>query len=219
MKNFTIAIIDDHQIVREGLKELIEKLGDFKITYEFKNGQSFIDSLPFKEKPDLFILDYSMPNLNGIEILERLEQEDEEYKVLLLTQHLEEDIIDRAYQHGARGFLHKNCTATELKVCIEDILSVGYSNITDILKRIKNYGKKNDNFQDIKLSDREFHFLSLVCNEKELTYEQIASEMNVSVKSVDVYRNALFERFNIKSKVGLVLFSFQNKLTSPFTEI
>ncbi len=219
MKTFTIAIIDDHQIVREGLKELIEKLGNFKITYEFKNGQSFIDSLPFKEKPDLFILDYSMPNLNGIEILEKLEQEDEEYKVLLLTQHLEEDIIDRAYQHGARGFLHKNCTAVELKACIENILSVGYSNITDILRRIKNYGKKNDNFQDIKLSDREFHFLSLVCDEKELTYEQIASEMNVSVKSVDVYRNALFERFNIKSKVGLVLFSFQNKLTPPFTEI
>ncbi|MCY1660420.1 response regulator transcription factor [Chryseobacterium sp. SL1] len=219
MEKSTIALIDDHKIVREGLKQLIEKLGNFIVTHEFEDGQSFLKSLPFNEKkPDLFILDYSMPVFNGIEVLQELEQiEDEEYKVLLLTQHLEEDIIDRAYHHGARGFLHKNCSATELKFCIDNILSVGYSNITDILKRIKNYKRKEDKEAgNIKLSDREQHFLTLVCDERELTYEQIADEMSVSVKSVDVYRNALFEKFKIKSKVGLVLFSFHNKLTAPF---
>ncbi|MCQ4142272.1 response regulator transcription factor [Chryseobacterium sp. EO14] len=217
MEKFTIALIDDHKIVREGLKQLIEKLGNYTITHEFDNGQSFLDSLPFnKQKPDLFILDYSMPLMNGIEVLQQLELQQEEYKILLLTQHLEEDIIDKAYQYGARGFLHKNCSATELKFCIDNILSIGYSNITEILKRIKNYKNKEDHHRNIKLSDREQHFLTLVCDEKEFTYEQIADEMSVSVKSVDVYRNALFERFQIKSKVGLVLFSFHNKLTAPF---
>ena len=219
MEKSTIALIDDHKIVREGLKQLIEKLGNFIVTHEFEDGQSFLKSLPFNEKkPDLFILDYSMPLLNGIEVLQQLEQrQNEEYKVLLLTQHLEEDIIDRAYHHGARGFLHKNCSAAELKFCIDSILSIGYSHITEILKRIKNYKSTEENrFQSLKLSDREQHFLTLVCDERELTYDQIADEMRVSVKSVDVYRNALFEKFQIKSKVGLVLFSFHNKLTAPF---
>ena len=222
MEKSAIVLIDDHKIVREGLKQLIEKLGNYKVTHEFENGQLFLDALPFQEKkPDLFILDYSMPLLNGIEVLQQLEQleqrENEEYKVLLLTQHFEENIIDQAYQHGARGFLHKNCSAPELKFCIDSILSIGYNNITEILKRIKNYkSKEEDTFRSIKLSDREQHFLTLVCDERELTYEQIADEMNVSIKSIDVYRNALFERFQIKSKVGLVLFSFHNKLTIPF---
>ncbi|MBB4804732.1 DNA-binding NarL/FixJ family response regulator [Chryseobacterium defluvii] len=219
MKKSTIALIDDHKIVREGLRQLIEKLGNYSITHEFENGQIFLDTLPFaKEKPDLFILDYSMPLLSGIEVLQQLEQrQDEEYKVLLLTQHLEEDIIESAYQYGARGFLHKNCSAAELKFCLDNILSFGYSNVTEILKRIRNYKTREENKpQNIRLSDRELHFLTLVCDERELTYEQIAEEMNVSVKSVDVYRNALFEKFQIKSKVGLVLFSFRNKLTAPF---
>lgn len=145
------------------MKQLIEKLGNHSIAYEFENGQNFLDSLPFQEKkPDLFILDYSMPLLNGIEVLQQLEKrQDEEYKVLLLTQHLEEDIIDKAYQHGARGFLHKNCSAAELKFCIDNILSIGYSNITEILKRIKNYKNQEENrLQNIKLSDREQHFHS-----------------------------------------------------------
>lgn len=168
--------------------------------------------------PDLCILDYSMPEMNGIEVLQKLEQFGDDYKVLLLTQNLDEDIIDQAFRFGARGFLHKNCNANELKFCIENILQFGYSNITEILKRIKNFGQKQEIIADnnIQLSDREKHFLNLVCDERELTYDQIASEMNVSVKSVDVYRNALFEKFNVKSKVGLVLYSFQHKITAPF---
>ncbi len=213
-----ICIIDDHEIVRQGLTELLHKLGNMKVIYEFENGPDFLAALPLVNKPDLYILDYSMPNMTGLEVLEQLEEKDDEYKVLLLTQHFDENIIDKAYAFGARGFLHKNCTAHDLKFAINNIVTIGYNNVSEILRRVKNYENSNHSSQKntIKLSARELEFLTLVCNENEFTYDQMADKMGLSVKSLEGYRSHLFDRFDIKSKVGLVLFSFKNKLTEPF---
>ena len=219
MEKTTICIIDDHKIVRQGLKELLEKISNYKVILEFDNGIDFINALPLNEKPDLFILDYSMPNMNGIEVLKALEErEGEEYKTLLLTQHFDEQIIDAAYHHGARGFLHKNCTAHDLKFAIDNIIKIGYNNVSEILKRMRNYddAKETDKKDAIQLSSRELEFLKLVCDERELTYDQMADTMKLSVKSIEAYRAALFDKFHIKSKVGLVLFSYKHRLTEPF---
>lgn len=212
-----VCLIDDHAIVRQGLKELLMKMNTYEIIHEFNDGDEFLNALPLENKPDIYILDYSMPHKNGIEVLQELEKKDEEYKVLLLTQHFDEQIINSAYHHGARGFLHKNCSAHDLKFAIDNIVTIGYNNISEILKRIRNYDTKEEiTSLNFELSARELEFLSLVCDERELTYEQMADIMKLSVKSVEVYRATLFEKFNIKSKVGLVLFSFKYKLTEPF---
>lgn len=218
MNKINIALIDDHKIVRQGLKELIEKLGNYTIIQEFEDGETFLDSLPLQNHVDMYILDYSMPNLNGIEVLKILEQKEEDYKVLLLTQHFDESIINEAYNFGARGFLNKNCTAHDLKYAIDHIINIGYNNVSEILKRVKNYEEEHTKKEKnkIELSKRETEFLTLVCNENEFTYEQMAEIMGLSVKSIEGYRATLFDRFGIKSKVGLVLFSFKNKLTIPF---
>lgn len=218
MEKITIGIIDDHKIVRQGLKELLEKMNAYEVTHEFESGDAFLEGLPLEDAPDLFILDYSMPNRNGIEVLKEMEGLKNEYKVLLLTQHFDEQIIDDAYHYGARGFLHKNCTAQDLKSAIDNIVKIGYNNVTEILKRIRNYDSQagKDTEQSIILSKRELEFLTLVCDEREFTYDQMAEIMCLSVKSIESYRTALFDRFNIKSKVGLVLFSFKYKLTAPF---
>jgi len=218
MEKITIGIIDDHKIVRQGLKELLEKMEHYKVIHEFESGVAFLEALPLEATPDLFILDYSMPNLNGIEVLKKLESLKTEYKVLLLTQHFDEQIIDDAYHFGARGFLHKNCTAQDLKSAIDNIVKIGYTNVTEILKRIRNYDGQAEKElqQSINLSKRELEFLTLVCDEREYTYDQMAEIMCLSVKSIESYRTALFDRFDIKSKVGLVLFSFKYKLTAPF---
>ncbi|MBA9074779.1 DNA-binding NarL/FixJ family response regulator [Flavobacterium gossypii] len=218
MEKTTIGIIDDHKIVRQGLKELLEKISNYTITAEFDNGADFLAALPLESPPDLFILDYSMPGMNGIEVLKALEEIEGEYKVLLLTQHFDEQIIDAAYHHGARGFLHKNCTAHDLKFAIDNIVKIGYNNVSEILKRMRNYDESpsKDAKSQILLSDRELEFLKLVCDERELTYDQMADSMGLSVKSIESYRTALFERFGIKSKVGLVLFSFKYQITPPF---
>lgn len=213
----TICIIDDHSIVRQGLKELLHKIGTYTVINEFDNGEDFLNSLPIVPEPDVYLLDYSMPNMNGIEVLQELEKKEEEYKVLLLTQHFDEEIINASYHHGARGFLHKNCSASDLQHAIDAIVTIGYNNITDILKRIRNYHlPPSVEPVDIVLSDRELTFLQLVCDANEFTYDQMADIMKLSVKSIEAYRTALFERFNIKSKVGLVLFSHKYRLTDPF---
>ncbi len=216
MEQTTICIIDDHAIVRQGLKELLHKIGNYKVIHEFDNGDDFLQALPLNPPPHIYILDYSMPNMNGIEVLKVLEEKEEEFKVLLLTQHLEELIIDAAYHHGARGFLHKNCTAHDLKFAIDNIIIIGYNNVSEILKRVRNYDSNVGKKENIVLTQREFDFLRLVCDERELTYEQMAEIMNLSIKSIEAYRAALFEKYNIKSKVGLVLFSFKHQLTEPF---
>ncbi len=218
METIKIGIIDDHQIVRHALRELIEKMGRFKVSHEFEHGNAFLEALPLSDAPELFLLDYSMPHKNGIDVLRALEEREDDSKMLLLTQHFDEDIINDAYHFGARGFLHKNCTAQELRNAIDTVVNVGYYNITDILRRVRNFDPKHKNSKKPVLSDREMHFLTLVCDEREFTYEQMADLMHVSVKSVESYRTALFERYQIKSKVGLVLFSFRNKLTPPFLE-
>jgi len=221
MEPIKICIIDDHQIVRHGLKELLHKLDNFKVIDEFDNGEEFLEALPLITKPDIYILDYSMPFMTGMEVLIELEKKKEilgDYKVLLLTQHFDENIIDAAYGYGARGFLNKNCTAQELKSAIENIVNLGYTNFTDILKRSKNFEKivLKKQINKIELSDKELEFLTLVCDERELTYEQMSEIMGMSLKAIEFYRKAMFERYDIKSKIGLVLFSYRYRLTEPF---
>ena len=218
MKKFTIAIIDDHKIVRQGLKELLQKILDCEVTHEFENGINFLDALPLEPPPDLYVLDYSMPGMNGIRVLIELKKKPEEYKVLLLTQQFDEKIIDDAYLHGARGFLNKNCTAADLQFAVENIINFGYTNITDILKRIKNYEELTGDVKHnhVILTEKERDFLELVCDERELTYDQMAEMMKLSVKTLEGYRGDLFDRFKLKSKVGLVLFSYKHRLTRPF---
>lgn len=218
MNQINICIIDDHKIVRQGLIELLHKLGHIKVTHEFENGEEFLEALPLDHQPDIFILDYSMPNLTGIDVLKQLENKEEIYKVLLLTQHFDENIINEAYHFGARGFLNKNCTAHDLKFAINNIVTIGYNNVSEILKRVKNYEDNNQAAKktEIDITKREYEFLTMVCDENEYTYDQMAQKMGLSVKSLENYRVSLFEKFDIKSKVGLVLFSFKNRLTPPF---
>ena len=128
----------------------------------------------------------------------------------------EQHIINEAYCYGARGFLNKNCSAHDLKFSLENIVKLGFNNFTDILKRMREYDFVEDSPMDLTLSSRELQFLTLVCSEKEHTYEKIAEIMGVSKQSINLYRTSLFDRYKIKTKVGLVLFSFKNKLTEPF---
>ncbi len=216
MQKITICLIDDHKIVRQGLRDLLEKMGNYHIISEFESGEEFLAALPLAEAPDLYILDYSLTQMNGIEVLKQLEILEEEFKVLLLTQQFDETIIDDAYKHGARGFLNKNCTAHDLKFAIDNIAKIGYNNISEILKRIKNTDENESGNKKIVLTNRELQFLKLVCNENELTYEQMGKIMGLSTKTIESYRATLFTKFDIKSKVGLVLFSYKHKLTEPF---
>jgi DNA-binding NarL/FixJ family response regulator len=210
------VLVDDHVIVRNGLKELIEKLGSYNVIKQFDNGLALLDALPIRPQPDLLILDVSMPHMNGDEVMEQLNARNFDIPVLILTLNQDESIVIKLFRLGARGYLPKNCDANTLRNALSEIARTGYyhNEFLAYSLRTNSATTKKTPQEEIleQLSTREREFLKLVCHEKEYTYEQVADKMSVQHRTVDGYREAIFQKFNIKSKTGLVLFILKHKL-------
>lgn len=210
-----IVLIDDHPVLREGIAKLLSNLDNFNVIEQFGDGNEFVANFDrLKKCTDLFILDYSMPSLSGIEILERIHNDLEDANFLILSHSNDAHLKYKFYSLGAKGFLSKMCTGEELKEAVSNVVEKGFYNIKENVELIKN-AVKNFNIAQL-LTKRELEFIELSCDENEYTYLQIANLMKVSVKTVDYYRKNVFEKLNVKSKTGLVLFSYKNKLTKPF---
>ena len=211
-----IILLDDHVIIRNGLKELIEKLGPFRISQQFDNGADFLYAIVEKKDTDLIIMDINMPGMNGDEVIDNLQIMGIQIPVLVLTVSDDEKMIVKLFRRGVRGYLRKNCDASELKNALNEIFSVGYYHnefLTYSLKTNLEETKKTQQEQVLeRLTEREREFLKLVCHEKEYTYEQIADIMGVLHRTVDGYRESIFVKFGVKSKTGLVLFVLRHKL-------
>lgn len=211
-----IILVDDHVIIRNGLKELIEKLGPYKITGEFDSGFSLLDSLPLKPEPDLIIMDISMPGMNGDMVMEALKEKDIKTPILVLTLNEDDAVIIKTFRLGARGYLKKNCNAATLKEALEAIFQRGFYHnefLTYSLQTNAQSVKKNESELILEqLTAREREFLKLVCHEDEYTYGQIADKMQIQARTVENYRESIFEKFGIKSKTGLVLFVLKHRL-------
>jgi DNA-binding NarL/FixJ family response regulator len=211
-----IVLVDDHVIVRNGLRELVEKLGPYSVSHQFDEGPALLNAIPLDPASDLIILDLSMPAMNGDRVMELLNEKQNKTPVLILTLNEDEATIIRLFRMGVRGYLKKNCTAEILKEALNDVFQKGYYHnefLTLSLQTNAADAKKSEQEQILEqLSPREREFLKLVCHEKEYTYEQIADQMKVSLRTVDGYRESVFEKFGIRSKTGLVLFVLKYKL-------
>lgn len=216
MEKRKIVLVDDHVIVRNGLKELIEKLGDYAVVGELDSGMAFLDALPMVPAPDLAIIDLNMPGMSGDELVVQLRQSGNQVPVLILTLDSDEATIIRLFRNGVRGFLKKNCSAEILKNALESILATGYYHNEFLTLSLRNDAAPAPPSEQEKilaqLTDREREFLKLVCDEKEYTYEQIAVQLSVAPRTVDGYRESIFDKFAIKSKTGLVLFVLKHQL-------
>jgi len=212
-----LFLIDDHTIVRNALKGLIERLGNYQVTEQFNNGKDLVAAIPFNTTPDLMIMDLNMPEMDGRATMQWLKDNDFNYPVLILTLDTSDKTIIELFRLGVRGYLPKHCTADVLKKAIEDIFATGYHHNELLTKALmsEQHGSQKDERELVleKLTDREILFLQLVCDEKEFTYEQIAEQMNVHRRTVDGYRESIFEKFNIKSKTGLVLFAIKYRIS------
>jgi DNA-binding NarL/FixJ family response regulator len=219
-KQISITIIDDVEYLRSGLKDMLSKLEKYKVVEEFENGVQFIKSLhKTRYYSDIYIIDYSMPGLDGIETVKKALELNPDLQFLFLSQNFDEKLINKAYNAGARGYLNKSSKAHELEAALENIRKTGFTNISEVLKHVRNQ-KVSVGVLDseVELSQKELKLLELVCDEKEFTYEDIASKMNISRKTVDHYRGKLFAKLQVKSKVGLVLYSHKYKITPPFKD-
>lgn len=216
MEKRTIVLVDDHVIVRNGLKELIEKIGPYSVVAQFDSGTAFLNALPTIPQPDIAIIDLNMPGMNGDEVVSALKVAGSELPVLILTLDSDESTIIRLFRNGVRGFLKKDCNADTLRNALESILTSGYYHNEFLTLSLRNEaGAAPQTEQEkvlVQLTDRERSFLRLVCHEKEYTYEQIADQMAVTPRTVDGYREAIFDKFAIKSKTGLVLFVLKYQL-------
>lgn len=207
-----IFLVDDHPIVRSGLKALIERLGNYKVIGEYNNGRELMDEFPFANPPALIIMDLAMPVMDGTETMIALKKRNVTIPVMMLTLETNERTIINLFRLGIRGYLPKSATAQVLRQAISDVLHSGYYHNEMLVKALLS---PNEVYYDEKqqvlgqVSPREREFLTLVCDSNEPTYEEIAQKMDVSRRTVDGYRESLFTKFSIKSKTGLVLFAIK----------
>ncbi len=211
-QSIKIAVVDDHRLFRMGLINLLHSFGkSFEVVLEANNGQEFLELLKTKLPPDIVIIDVNMPVMDGFSTAVALQKEFPEVAVLIITMIEDENTLLRMLKSGVKGYLNKDIEPQELKTALESIANKGFY-YTDYVtgKLIEAEQQPSQPKQKIHLKDREAKFLELACSD--YSYQEIADIMCASVKTVDGYRNSLFEQFDVKSRVGMVMFALKNGL-------
>ena len=208
-----VVLVDDHVLLRNGLANLIESFGNYKVLFQSSNGKAFIEKLKPKLLPHLVLLDINMPEMDGYETCLWLKENYPEIKVLALSMYDNENAVIRMFKAGAKGYILKDCDPAELKAALHDVITKGfyYSEMVTgkLIHTINTLDEKDSSAKNvIKLNDREINFLKLVCTE--LTYKEIAEKMFLSPRTIDGYRDDLFLKLNLKTRVGLVMYAIKN---------
>ena len=212
-----IALTDDHVLLRNGLASLLEDL-DYEVLFEADNGQDLIRKLNPGDLPDVVLMDINMPQMDGYETTRWLKLNHPGVRVLALSMYDDENAIIRMLKSGARGYILKDSDPAELKGALQALVAKGFYHselVTGKLIHTINHMDDTDHssVKDVLgLNDREIEFLKLVCTE--LTYKEIAEKMFLSPRTIDGYRDALFEKLGLKSRVGLVLFAIRNGIVN-----
>jgi two-component system, NarL family, invasion response regulator UvrY len=211
-----IVLTDDHILLRNGLAALVKNLGH-TVFFEADNGKDFINKLDKKNLPELVLMDINMPEMDGYETALWLKTNYPEVKVLALSMYDNENAIIRMLKSGAKGYILKDSEPAELKAAIDAVVSKGYY-YSDLVsgKLIHAINKLDDEGGELKnlmqLNERETDFLKYACTE--MTYKEIADKMFVSPRTIDGYRDALFEKLHVKTRVGLVMYAIKNGIVN-----
>ena len=213
----TVVLVDDHVLLRNGLANLIESFGYYKVLFEADNGKQFIEKLSPKLVPDIILMDINMPVMDGYETALWVRDHHPTVKILALSMYDNENAVIRMFKVGARGYILKDCEPGELKLALGAIYTKGfyYSEMVTgkLIHNINTLDDKESQAKSIiKLNDREMSFLRLTCTE--LTYKEIADKMILSPRTIDGYRDDLFQKLNIKTRVGLVMYAIKNGITT-----
>ncbi|MBV2166306.1 MAG: response regulator transcription factor [Kaistella sp.] len=213
METVKVAIVDDHKLVSKALENMISLNPNFQVTMNCFNGQEFIDELEkVKTYPDVVLMDINMPIKNGIETTAEISRKFPNLKVIALTMEDNEGTIIKMMKAGAKGYLLKDMSPDILFNAINIVHEKGifYTDmVTQSLLKIKTEEKFMKNLNET-LKDRELEFIKLACSE--LTYREIADQMFVSPRTIDGYRDSIFLKLNVKTRVGIVLFAIKHNL-------
>lgn len=199
-----VALADDHKIFCDSLESLINDFEGFTVTWTALDGVEAIEKLQDEASlPDILLLDINMPRKNGIEVAEWIFSNNKPVHMLALTMEDDETNIIRMLQYGVNGYLLKDVSAAELLNALQSVVKYGFY-YTPLITRQIGLQLAQKNKQSIpELKGREKELLQLMCTD--LNYTEIAEKMFLSESTVDTYRARLFEKFDVKNRIGLLL--------------
>jgi two-component system, NarL family, invasion response regulator UvrY len=210
----SIAIADDHHLVAEAISNLVQKFDEYDVQLIAENGRDLLAQLRHCSRlPDIALVDVSMPEMDGFETAAQLRQLYPSIRVLALSMTDREEHIVRMIRNGARGYLLKGCRSTELRKALDEVMTKGtyYSDfLTNQLIRSLNAPEATGPVSFFNLNNREFDFLKMACSE--LTYNEIADKMCVSPRTVDGYREMVFQKMSVRTRVGMVMEAMKHGL-------
>lgn len=202
-----IALADDHGVTRMGTISLLESLGGFKVIISTGNGNELIEQLALLEQlPDICIVDIAMPDMDGFTLTVQLKYKWPDIKILALSTYNYTNYIIRMILSGANGFLKKTCEIEEIKTALYTIYQEGYY-YSEWADTALFHLAQSKSLKSQSLSARELEFIRLCCSE--LSYNEIAEQMETTYKTVETYRERICNKLNLKSRPGLVMFAVQ----------
>lgn len=212
-----IAIADDHALFRKGLMSLISLFPNYKILFDAPNGEEFIKMLKPSALPDIALLDINMPKMDGYQTSEWLRINYPKVNVLALSTMEAETSIIKMIKHGAKGYVLKDAEPSELKRAFDELLERGFFYNELISKKILQSihliaNSESDINTVVNLTPKEIEFITLACTEK--SYQQIAKDMMISNRTVDNYRDAIFKKLNVTTRVGMAMYAVKNNIVS-----
>ena len=210
-KKHTLAIVDDHLLFGSSLEKLINTFDDFSVLFMARNGVELQKELALQSSfPDIILLDYNMPVMNGYETVKWLTKNHPKIKVLALSVEDNEKIILKMIREGAKGYFLKDIHPDDLKDALQIVMEKGYYYSETVTASMVKALHPSSRDVPFKLKVNELTFLQLACSE--MTYKEIADVMNLSPKTIDGYRQELFNKLRIKNRVGLVIYALKNNL-------
>lgn len=203
--NITIGIVDDHQLVLKSVALMISGFENITVVLEANNGKDLQEKLKnYKgELPSIMLIDVNMPLMNGAETTKWLADKYPLMKLVALSMEDSDKSVLNMIKAGCCAYLLKDTHPNELERAIKEIYEKGYYNGDAININYRRLIKSDDEEHTLKINDKEKEFLQLACSD--LTYKQIAELMFLSERTIDGYREALFHKFKVSTRVGLAL--------------
>jgi len=214
-----VILVDDHAIVRDGLKSLLARESDIEVVGEAENGPEALKAIRSR-KPDVVVMDISMPGLSGIDVTRKIGADYPDVLVLALSMHSDSRHIAEMLAAGAKGYLLKDCAFDELATAIHAVsegrtfLSPAASQVVvgDYVRQVADSGKNAAEPQTKPLSPREREVLALICAGP--STKEIAARLNLSPKTVETHRRQIMEKLGIYSVAGLTKYALREGLAS-----
>ncbi len=216
MQTYFVALADDHALIRNGIAGLINTFEGFRVLFQAGNGAELIENIKPKAVPDIVLMDINMPKKDGYETTLWLKNNYPDVKVLALSMYDNETAIIRMLKNGACGYILKDAEPADLKRALHEIINRGfyYSELVTghLMNTIHKLDDNTETKATLKLTEKEVEFLKYCCTD--LTYHDIAEKMCLSPRTIEGYRDSLFDKLKVRSRVVLVIYTIKNAIVS-----